>query len=59
MQQGLFVPPHSNGKVSASYADGGVSRRCQQCMTPPSRYDRDTSPFEWGGGPKGDGDEWT
>src|SRR5689334_2261820 len=43
-------PPHSNGEVSASYADGGVMS-CSRvaAMTPPSPYDGATSPYEWGG----------
>jgi|EndMetStandDraft_6_1072998.scaffolds.fasta_scaffold16581_4 hypothetical protein len=43
-------PPHSNGKVSASYADGGV----MSCNVDAGAYDpsvrrADTSPFEWRG----------
>ena len=45
------LPPHSNGEVSASYADGGVIGCGSRQMPPPSRYDRDTSPSEWRGQP--------
>jgi len=46
---GANFPPHSNGEVSAFHADGGVMSYAPGALTPPSRYDRATSPFEWGG----------
>ena len=49
--------PHSNGEVPSSYEGdyrGVISAACHELrlrlLTPPSRYDRDTSPSEWGGG---------
>jgi hypothetical protein len=40
------APPHSEGEVSASYADGGGSH----AVFDPFVADyRATSPFEWGG----------
>jgi para-nitrobenzyl esterase len=45
----LNFPPHSNGEVAASYADGGV-RSTRRVAHDPSVADyRATSPFEWRG----------
>jgi len=41
-------PPHSNGEVSASYADGGV-KLTRPTHDPSVAADGATSPFEWGG----------
>lgn len=51
MQEALFHdPPHSNGEVSASYADGGVMGVSYGAAFDPSVADyRATSPCEWGG----------
>jgi len=40
-------PPHSNGEVARGA--GGVILSGAAPLTPPSSYDDDTSPFEWGG----------
>ena len=43
-------PPHSNGEVSASYADGGVMGPTESVAPDPSVAGyRATSPYEWGG----------
>ncbi len=45
-----MIPPHSNGEVAATYADGGVMSLAEIAASDPSVADyRDTSPFEWGG----------
>jgi hypothetical protein len=45
-----MIPPHSNGEVAASYADGGVKSLTATVASDPSVADyRATSPFEWGG----------
>ena len=49
------VPPHSNGEVPASYAGGEVIRpESTEAYHPSVPDDRDASPFEWGGKPRGD-----
>jgi hypothetical protein len=42
-----FLP--SYGEVPASYAGDGVMSHGLRLLTPPSRYERDTSPSAWGG----------
>ena len=42
-------PPHSKGEVARRA--GGVILFGAALLTPPSAYDTDTSPFEWGGRP--------
>ncbi len=41
-------PPHSNGEVAASYADGGVTFALRDAHAPSAPYGG-TSPSEWGG----------
>ena len=43
-------PPHSNGEVSASYADGSVMGPTESVAHDPSVAGyRAASPYEWGG----------
>lgn len=48
MRRDAHTPPQSAGEVAASDADGGVMSDAMTIMTPPSRYDRDTSPEDGG-----------
>ena len=45
----LCAPPHSDGEVSASYADGGVISNGRVAYDPTVADYRATSPSEWGG----------
>ena len=45
----LWIPPHSNGEVSASYADGGVIITCRVAIDPSVADYRATSPEDGGG----------
>ena len=47
MRNTPFSPPHSNGEVARRV--GGVIFFGPTNLTPPSAYDANTSPFEWGG----------
>ncbi len=49
MSRDAHTPPQSTGEVAAPYADGGIMSDAMMIMTPPSRYDRDTSPEDGGG----------
>lgn len=60
MRRTPHIPPHSDGEVSASEADGGVMDLCCERGFDPSvassfsgyarkARNRATSPYEWGG----------
>ena len=48
MRERNLIPPHSNGEVSASYADGGGMSPSPAAYEPSIRF-ADTFPSEWGG----------